>query len=60
MLGAAQRAWLADHLASSTAPLTLVVSGSVPLGSVNYSDASGFCSGDDWNVSERVTVNGER
>ncbi|GLC64325.1 hypothetical protein PLESTF_000149400 [Pleodorina starrii] len=59
VLGAAQRSWLSDHLAASTAPLTLLVSSSVPLGSVNFTDpATGnSCSGDDWDCWQPAQLN---
>lgn len=51
VLGPQQRRWMAEHLAASTAPLTLVLSGSVLLGSVGFRDRKGECSEDDWGVS---------
>ncbi|GLI65466.1 hypothetical protein VaNZ11_008816 [Volvox africanus] len=58
VLGAAQRAWLSDHLASSLAPLTLVVSGSVPVGSIGFTNPeTGVCSGDDWNCWQPAQLN---
>lgn len=52
VLGMAQRQWLRQELAASTAPLKIVASGSVPLGSVGWVDpVRGACSEDDWNVS---------
>ncbi|MEW5306897.1 MAG: hypothetical protein WDW36_009334 [Sanguina aurantia] len=57
MLGLQQRRWMAEHLAASTAPLTLVVSGSVLLGSVGFRDRKGACSEDDWGCWNPAQVN---
>ncbi|KAL4859501.1 hypothetical protein ACK3TF_000601 [Chlorella vulgaris] len=55
LLGPRQRAWLDSVLAASTAPVKLIASGSVVLGSTGL-DANtpanewrGHCSGDDWD-----------
>lgn len=57
MLGLAQRSWLRGHVSASSAPLTLVASGSVVLGGVGYTDPEqGYCSSDDWNVSARHDI----
>ncbi|EFJ47581.1 hypothetical protein VOLCADRAFT_91850 [Volvox carteri f. nagariensis] len=59
VLGAAQRTWLYDHLTASSAPVHLLVSGSVPLGGVGYKDpdTGNVCSGDDWNCWQPAQLN---
>lgn len=57
VLGPSQRRWLQGELASSNAPLRLIASGSVPFGSLNYSDSQGQCSGDDLGCYQPAAVN---
>ncbi|KAG2486941.1 hypothetical protein HYH03_014440 [Edaphochlamys debaryana] len=57
VLGAAQRRWLRERLASSSAALTLVASGSVPVGNPVFNDSKGLCSDDDWTCYRPAQVN---
>lgn len=54
-----QRAWLRRSLAASAAPLKIVVSGSVLLGSLTSVDpkTGGTCSGDDWGCYPAAQAN---
>ncbi|GFR47159.1 hypothetical protein Agub_g8850 [Astrephomene gubernaculifera] len=58
VLGAAQRSWLSRHLAASRAALTLVASGSVLLGNLNWTNPEeGACSGDEWSCWRPAQLN---
>ncbi|GAX80017.1 hypothetical protein CEUSTIGMA_g7456.t1 [Chlamydomonas eustigma] len=57
VLGVTQRRWLQQELASSSAPLRIIASGSVPFGSIGFSGSQGSCSGDDWECWRPAQVN---
>lgn len=58
VLGARQRRWLAQRLASSAAPLKLLASGSVLAGSSGFVNPGvGACGGDDWECWRPAQLN---
>ena len=56
VLGPQQRMWLQEGLRESTAPLKVVVSGSVVFGNPTYIGHRGPCSSDDIEVRHSIST----